>query len=434
MHTAVLAFGVAAALGWSAPPPAASMPDATGAYAVYTPSLPLHAILESSVPAAGDTLAAVPPELTLRFSGPVDASGATIHVLGRESRTWTLEVRRQPDDSRTLVADMPPLEPGAYRVAWRVISADGHPVAGDLVFFVRGAADDRSLGETPPSEAHAAGDHAGAQGAPHVAISSIVARAAVDLTLLPLAGLLLFAAWRPTPTTSLTDRTIRILSGAAPLLAMAYAWLWAGEALGAGSPRLAGLLSLTTGRALAAETALAVLVPWALLLARRVGLAAVLALLAVAAGGLGGHPASYTPVLSLPASAAHLVAASIWVGGLVFLVTERGSRQYTLSTHRVSAAALVAVAVVAVTGTAQSWVILGSLDRLTSTFGLILLAKVAGFAGLIAFGAHHRRRVVPTVGSPEGATRLARSVGNELALAACVVVLAALLSHIPPTS
>jgi len=302
------------------------------------------------------------------------------------------------------------------------------------VFFVRGAADDPVLGEPPPSEALAAGDHAGAHEAPHVEIPLIVVRAAVDLTLLPLAGLLLFAALGQARTTSLTDRTIRILSGAAPLLGMAYAWLWAGEALGAGSPRLSGLLSLTTGRALAAETALAVLVPWSLLLARRVGLAAALALLAVAAGGLGGHPASYTPTLSLPASAAHLVAAAVWVGGLVFLVSEQGSRDYASAAHRVSGAALVAVGIVAVTGIAQSWAMLGSLERLTSTFGLILFAKVAGFAGLIAFGAYHRRRVLPTAGSPEGATRLSRSVVSELALATCVVVLAALLSHIPPTS
>jgi putative copper export protein len=315
-----------------------------------------------------------------------------------------------------------------------VISADGHPVAGDFVFFLRGGADAGALGEPPPSRAHTAGDHAGAEGAPHVATPLIVLRAAVDLTLLPLAGMLLFAAWGSGPTTSRTDWTVRILSGTAPLLGLAYSWLWAGETLGAGSPRLPGLLSLTTGRALAAETALALLVPWSLLLARRVGLAAAFALLAVAVGGLGGHPASYTPALSLPANTVHLVAAAVWVGGLVYLVTERGSGDYPRAAYRVSGAALVAVGLVGVTGILQSWTMLGSLDRLASTFGLILLAKVTGFAGLIGFGAYHRLRVVPTVGSPAGATKLSRSVGNELVLAACVLILAALLSHIPPTS
>jgi copper transport protein len=434
MHAAVLAFGVAAALGSSTVSSWTSRSDAPVTYAAYALSPSLHAILESSVPAAGDTLATLPPELSLRFSGPIEVSGATIHVLGPESRTWSLEARRDPDDSRALVADMPSLEPGGYRVAWRVISADGHPVGGDFVFFVRGADEDVELGEPPPSEAHSPGDHAGAQEDPHVAPPLIVVRSAVDLALLPLAGLLLFAAWGRAPTTVLTDRTMRILSAAAPALTMIYAWLWAGEALGAGNPRLSGLLSLTTGRALAAETALAALVPWALLLARRIGMAAVLALLAVAAGGLGGHPASYTPALSLPASAAHVVAAAIWLGGLAFLVTERGSGDYPLAARRVSAAALASAGVVVVTGVAQSWVMLGSLERLTSTFGLLLLAKGAGFAGLIAFGAYHRLRLVPTMGSPEGATRLSRSVGNELALATCIVVLAALLSHIPPTS
>jgi putative copper resistance protein D len=262
----------------------------------------------------------------------------------------------------------------------------------------------------------------------------ILVRAAAGLALLPLAGLLVFAAWSPGAPTPLTVRTARLASVAAPLLTAAYAWLWAGEAMGAGSPRVAGLSSLTTGRTLAAETALALLVPWALLLARRVGLAAVLALLAVAVGGLGGHPASYTPTLSLPASAAHVVGAAMWLGGLTYLVTERGSSSYEVSARRVSAAAIVAVGVVAVTGILQSWTMLGSLERLSSTFGLLVLAKAAGFAALLAFGAYHRLRLVPAASSPEGATRLSRSVGNELTLAACVVVLAALLSHIPPTS
>jgi copper transport protein len=432
MHTAALAFGVMSALGWSAattesapPPIVRSVADA--------PSVRVHAILESSVPAAGDTVDAAPTQLSLSFSGTVETAGAHVHLLGPQGRSWPLEVRRHTADARSLVADMPELPAGGYRVSWRVISADGHPVGGELVFYVRGA-EGSPISAPPPSEAASAGGHSDADDGPHVAVPLIVVRAAADLVLLTLAGLLFFATWGSAAPTALTVRTTRLASVAAPLLTAAYTWLWAGEVLGAGSPRVAGLSSLTTGRALAAETAFALLVPWALLLARRGGLAAVLALLAVAVGGLGGHPASYTPILSLPASAAHVVGAAVWLGGLTFLVTERGSVGYDVSARRVSAAAIVAVGVVAVTGIVQSWTMLGSFERLTSTFGMLVSAKVAGFALLIAFGAYHRLRLVPVAGSPEGAARLSRSVGNELALAACVVVLAALLSHIPPTS
>jgi methionine-rich copper-binding protein CopC len=300
-----LAVGVVVALGWSAPPPR------------------VHAILEESTPAAGDTVAVGPTRVMLRFSGPVEESGAMIHVLGPESRMWMLEVSRQQGDARRLMADMPALAPGGYRVAWRVISADGHPIGGDFVFWVGDPANaSGDLGEPPPSadpmgtDPTGIGVHADAAQGPHVSTRLIAVRTAVDLALLPLAGLLLFLAWGPGPAMPRTHRTVRMLSVAAPLLAATYTWLWAGETLGAaGSPRLGGLLSLTTGRALAAEAALAALVPWALLLAQRTGFAAVLALLAVGVGGLGGHPASYTPTLALPASVAHVAAAAVWVGG-----------------------------------------------------------------------------------------------------------------------
>jgi copper transport protein len=412
-----LALAVAVALGWSAPPPR------------------VHAILEESVPAAADTVAAV-PQVMLRFSGPVEEAGAMIHVLGPESRTWMLEVSRQPGDARRLIAAMPTLEPGGYRIAWRVISADGHPIGGDFVFWVGDPADARAdLGQPPPSaDPMGMGAHTDAPGGPHVSAQLIAVRAAVDLALLPLAGLLLFLAGGPAMLR--THGTIRMLSAAAPLLTATYTWLWAGETLGeAGGPRLDGLLSLTTGRALAAEAVLAALVPWALLLAQRTRLAAAFALLAVGVGGLGGHPASYTPTLSLPASVAHVTAAAIWVGGLAFLVTERGSVTYSLSARRVSSAALWSALVVAATGVLQAVAMVASpAVLLSSGFGLAVLGKVAGFLGLIAIGAYHRYRLVPAVGSSQGAVRLSSSVRYELGLAACVLVVAALLSHIPPTS
>jgi copper transport protein len=389
----------------------------------------VHAILERSVPAAGDTLDVAPRELVLTFSGLIEEAGAALRLLGPDGRTWSLEPRRAPD-RRTLGADLPALAAGGYRLEWRVVSADGHPIGGDFVFFVRGSTEGE-LAPPPPSAGE--GANAGTPDAARVSRVMVVSRALVDLALLPLAGLLLFAGWRRGKTTPLTLRVLRGLAVAAPVLALLYTWLWASEALGP-QGGLSDLLSLTTGRALAAEASLALLVPWALFLARRVQIAAVLALLAVAGGGFGGHPASYTPLLSVPASVAHVTAAAVWVGGLVLLVTERGSAAYEVIARRVSAAAFLAVVVVAVSGIAQTWAITGFSNLLlTSAFGLVVLAKVVGLAGLIAFGAYHRVRLVPVAGSSDGGERLARSVSREVALAACVIVLAALLSHIPPT-
>ena len=422
------ALALAVAVAWAAPPGAA-----------LPPAEAVHAQIEGSVPSAGDTIDVSPPELVLTFSGPVEMAGAMLRLLGPAGRRWSLETPRRAGDPRVLTSPLPALEPGGYRLEWRVVSADGHAISGDFTFYVAGGAAGEIASPPPPSES---GDTRGGTGVASMqdvggASPLLMAtRAGADLALLSLTGLLLFVAWG-TATTGLTASVARVLSVIAPLLATVYAWLWAGEVLG-GAPgveaRIAGLGSLTTGRALSAEVILAWLVAWALLIARRPGIAAAFALTAAALGGLGGHPASYTPLISVPASGIHLLAVSAWLGGLLFLLTEHGASGFSASARRVSAVAFVSVMLVAATGLVQTWLFLGSVEQLTSSaFGWLVLAKVAGFGGLVAFGAYHRLRLLPAIASDDGAARLKRSVGRELVLAAGVVVVAAVLSYTPPT-
>ena len=221
-----------------------------------------------------------------------------------------------------------------------------------------------------------------------------------------------------------------------PLLVGGYAWAWTATVseLGAGpSERAHALAALFTGRALLAELVLVLLVPWALLLARRARVAAVFAALALVGGAFAGHPASYTPTLAIPASALHQLAAALWIGGLLFLVTEWGSPTFAQSARRVSAAALVAAITVAVTGAAQGWLLVGSLGQLVATpYGLLLLGKGLGLCALVAFGAYHRFRWLPRLLAGGASTRPSGTVAAELALAAGIVVLAAVMSHVPP--
>jgi copper transport protein len=418
-----------------------------------------HVLLERAVPAAGDTVAVAPARLVLTFSGPIEQAGATLRLLGPSGEVWNLEGVRQPDDPRSLAGALPDLGAGGYRVEWRVISGDGHPIAGDFVFYVSGGdappGTERELAP-PPAAAGGTdamggmvgmGDASGSQRPAHVSALLTGVRGGADLALLLLAGVLLFSAWgNASGPSRRTTTTTHALAVAAPLFAAAYAWTWTGEVLGAGaSPGGVGspagesgfaahldvLRSLATGRALALECALAALAAWALLLARRPRVASGFAVLAVLAGGLAGHPASYTPTVAMPASALHQLAAASWAGGLLFLVTEAGSAGFAAAVGRVSRVALLAVVVVAATGLLQTWLMLGSVDQLLGTpFGLLVLAKVAGLAGLVALGAYHRYRLVPSLAAGSAPVRFPRSVAAELA--AAVVVLAAVLSHIPP--
>jgi methionine-rich copper-binding protein CopC len=93
-----------------------------------------HAGLVSSTPAAGDTLRQAPGQLLLRFTEPVDASSSGLVLLGWDGRAVTLAPRRVATDVTAFAAALPPLQPGGYRVQWRTLSADGHPVDGSFVF------------------------------------------------------------------------------------------------------------------------------------------------------------------------------------------------------------------------------------------------------------------------------------------------------------
>ena len=102
-----------------------------------------HAGLVSSDPAEGATLQSAPARVTLEFSEPIEAP-AYVVVTGPDSTTHQLEdpavadaVVTQRLDPATLAAAR---TEGAWTIAYRVVSADGHAVQGHVRFRVSSAA------------------------------------------------------------------------------------------------------------------------------------------------------------------------------------------------------------------------------------------------------------------------------------------------------
>jgi putative copper export protein len=103
----------------------------------------------------------------------------------------------------------------------------------------------------------------------------------------------------------------------------------------------------------------------------------------------------------------------------------------------VSSRALIAVIAVAFTGVVQTRLFLASWAGLvTSAYGLLVLAKIAGLVALVAFGAYHRQRVMPrvaaTLTAATGARVLRASVAREVIVIAIVILLGGLLAYVPP--
>jgi copper transport protein len=402
----------------------------------------LHATLLSSEPAAGSSLVAAPTRVRLVFSEPIEGALGRISLVAGDGRTTPLTAAGDPRDVHALVAPVRELAPGAYRVVWRIVSADGHPVDGSFVFTI-GPASERA----PPAVAAPPLAPAAAGWGPAIGGAPLVPAALRGLgvgTLMALAGLLGFLA-RPSHRDAKGPiRPAVWLGGAAAVLLLLHLAAWVVNAapehrFGGGQAEAA--LASRVGRVELARTALAVLAFWALALARRVRLALAFAVGALVVSGATGHAAAIHPAWTAPAKALHLLAASGWLGGLLWLLwllwllaRERTDvATFAREAGRVSAVALGAVFVVAVSGVVQALLILPSpLDLFRSVYGAVTLAKVAGLAVLLLFGAYHRNRVLPRLAEAGSVHGFAASLRREVAVMSLVVLLGGLLAYLSP--
>jgi methionine-rich copper-binding protein CopC len=93
-----------------------------------------HNVLVGSEPKAGATLAVGPTEVRFDFNAPVRTGPNTIIVLGPNGTHWE-RTENAAVDGNSVSTPVAPLGPaGVYTVSYSIISADGHPVSGDITF------------------------------------------------------------------------------------------------------------------------------------------------------------------------------------------------------------------------------------------------------------------------------------------------------------
>ncbi|MGH7294216.1 MAG: CopD family protein [Polyangiaceae bacterium] len=141
----------------------------------------------------------------------------------------------------------------------------------------------------------------------------------------------------------------------------------------------------------------------------------------------------------------HVLGASLWIGTLFVLVVcgigvmlspgvppaERESAVATM-VRRFSVLALSAAGLLGVTGVWTAWTHLKRVDSLwTTPYGYVLDAKLCVVLGVAALGAWNWRKVGPALGKDGGALTIRRTATMELALAALVLALTAILVSVP---
>jgi copper transport protein len=364
-----------------------------------------HALLKRSYPAAGASLPRAPHAMLLYFTEAPEPSLPTVSLLDSSGQTvpGVGKPTVVPGDAQELRATLPRLTGGVYTVNWRTVSkVDGHVTGGSFTF---------GIGVQPASGAAAA---QAAQGG-SLSTGSTPAPAAVAGLWLLYWGLALLAAAGATGVLVFGWRLhggARIVIGAGWLLAAAgILTMIFSERAAAGVP-FAELFRAATGRSLLVQAAAVAVCGMAAFYAARRPAGPRLAVLGAAAAGAlfvhaqAGHAGTQSPVrlLNVTDQWLHMLAAGVWVGGLVWLLlglrnldgAERAS-----AVRRFSQLAFAAVAVIAVTGVLRAVPEVESLGALVSTsFGVVLLVKTGLFAALVGTAWRNRYRLVPRVAEP----------------------------------
>ena len=381
-----------------------------------------HPFLVQASPEAGAVAPGTPREVALSFSEPVVRAGSSVKLLRPDGGAVPLGrlVRRGGSELAASVTGA--LAPAVYAVRWSALGDDGHTVTGTFRFGVP-----RPGGGVPPGAevlgaTAAGGDQSGGG-------DSAFGVAARWLGLVA-AGVLLAGALLRDVVREARRRRLAAVGLLAVTLATWYAVAAAADAGRGTSLRV--LVAQPTGVLALVRLGLVVALGGAALLVRsRVPRAETVLLGAAGAAALvtyalAGHlqTVSAAPAVAFPAQILHVLAAGIWMGGLVVLAL--GAPRDLKSLRRFAPLAAAGVAVLAVTGPLAAvrevhlWYFLRWSD-----YGRVVIAKSAL---LLLLG--------PVAAASALALRHGRAASGALRLEALgavgVVLLAATLAGLVP--
>jgi copper transport protein len=384
-----------------------------------------HASLVGVEPGDGSVLAQAPKTVQLQFNEPVTPAAIKLIDAAGKARDDALV---QVTDN-TIVVTLPENLPrGTQLISYRVISEDGHPVAGSTVF---------SIGATTANAEPQASN---------VAVAALIwlTRIGVYLGLFVGVGGALFAAWIAPASAGSNLIVAALIAGLfsaaaslglggldllnAPLSSIANPEPWRAAAGTSAGPSLAIAIAAMVAAFAASRSG-------------SVGVARTLSALATAGVGLSlassGHAATAPPQwLTRPAMFLHGVGVAYWIGALVPLaaLAWKPATGLLAVLTRFSRGAVVVVGLLVFTGLALAIVQLESFGALIETqYGLILLIKLTLVVMLLALAALNRFRLTPALAADPLNTRpLLRSVLVECVLAVGILAVVAGWRFTPP--
>jgi methionine-rich copper-binding protein CopC len=96
-----------------------------------------HAFLKDATPGVGSVVETSPPEIRIRFTEKIEAAFSNIRVFDTTGKQVDKrDVRLDRADRALLRVSLPRLNPGIYKVVWRVVSVDTHVTTGSYTFCI----------------------------------------------------------------------------------------------------------------------------------------------------------------------------------------------------------------------------------------------------------------------------------------------------------
>lgn len=412
-----------------------------------------HAELVSSIPAGDEVLPRAPERVVLRFSEPVETAFGSVRVYDGAARRVDDGGTTRPQPREVAVRLRSGLPRGTYTVAWRIVSADSHPVSGAFVFHV---------GKPGAGAAGVASQVLEDQGGSRAVDRSfdVVRFLNFAFILLCVGGAGVLALVLRAEAAMVRRPLWAALAVTAVLLAVvtvAGIGLEGANASGLGldaafrTALIGDVLETQFGRVWLVRAVLAIavagLAALALLRPRRGEHAVALVACGLGAGiavtpALSGH-ARVPGLLAVFSDWVHVLAASAWIGGLVFVLValwRAGLERWSLAARavpRFSALAVVSVTALLVAGVVGGFLEVRSWSALwETTYGQLLLVKVALVLPVLALGWFNNRVSVPRlragIASAVERRRFRRSAAAELALVVVIIGVTAVLVAEPP--
>jgi copper transport protein len=344
-----------------------------------------HAYVVDTDPLDGSVLTASPDRLRVTFNESIRLPSDAVELYDSTGKPVPVRVDGRGSG---FTASPERLAAGTYALTWRIVSADGHPVAGSLSFSVIRPS---ATVVDPPS---GLGDGAGVEaGSPLAEVHHGIEYAVLLLAV----GLLVFRVFLlpehgvTAEITSRLDRLLLTAAATAGVLSVTLALLDTGSWLSSGLV-VVGLAVAVVGTR---KGAFAPTSTWT-----RVGLAATV--LALASEAMVGHTRAAEPVVGvILVDVAHLAAGAVWFGGLVGLALTLPSlaRRESLAVEtlsRFSTWGAVTLGILVSAGLVLTWRIVQSWDNLWhSPFGHLLLVKVGLVAVIGGIAAVNRFVLLP---------------------------------------